>query len=179
MQSRYLLSLLSNHGILKKFHRTHGRHPSCKCRHRNCVSILFVISCENVRVPIACGTGSVSYQVATFCRGSAQNENSESLLVDWERKTISHCDSIPLLEILLNHSQNSPVLANPAIAKWAFVLFHDFLVFFCTENSSTRSSWALFISPISCILRIWVSRRTFSFRDNSSCSRACSLRDSI
>ena len=49
---------------------------------------------------------------------------------------------------------------------------------FCTLNSSTRSSWALFISPISWKFRIWVSRSTFSFIDNSSCSRAFSLRDS-
>ena len=26
--------------------RTHSRRPSCKCRHWNCASILFVISCE-------------------------------------------------------------------------------------------------------------------------------------
>ena len=31
-------------------------------------------------------------------------EEWNSALVDWERKTISHCDSIPLLEVLLNHS---------------------------------------------------------------------------
>ena len=49
---------------------------------------------------------------------------------------------------------------------------------FCTETSSTHCSWALFISPISCILRIWVFRRTFSFTDKSSCSRTCSLLDS-
>ena len=30
----------------------------------------------------------------------------------------------------------------------------------CTENSSTRSSWALFISPNSWIFRIWLSRRS-------------------
>ena len=40
-------------------------------------------------------------QVAGVCRG----DNLEALLVDWERKTISHCDLIPLLEILLTHSQ--------------------------------------------------------------------------
>ena len=49
---------------------------------------------------------------------------------------------------------------------------------FWTENSSTRNSWAPFISPISCIFLIWVSRSAFSFITNSSCSRTCSLRDS-
>ena len=49
---------------------------------------------------------------------------------------------------------------------------------FCTENSSTRSCWALFIAPNSWIFRIWESRRSFSFINNSSCRRACSLRDS-
>ena len=44
------------------------------------------------------------YQMASVCRSSAWNKNLEALLVDWERKTISHCDLIPLLEILLNHS---------------------------------------------------------------------------
>ena len=32
---------------------------------------------------------------------------------------------------------------------------------FCTENSSTRNSWALFNSPISWIPLMWVSRRPF------------------
>ena len=49
---------------------------------------------------------------------------------------------------------------------------------FCSETSSTRSSWGLFISPISCIFVIWVSRSAFSFMTYSSCSRTCSLRDS-
>ena len=47
---------------------------------------------------------------------------------------------------------------------------------FCKENSSTHDSWALFISPIPCIFRIWVSPSTFSFIDNSSCRRTCSRR---
>ena len=37
---------------------------------------------------------------------------------------------------------------------------------FCTENSSTHNSWALFISPITCILLIWVSRSDFSSIDD-------------
>ena len=47
----------------------------------------------------------------------------------------------------------------------------------CTETSSTRTC-AILISPISCIFRNRVSRRTFSFIDNSSCWRTCSRRDS-
>ena len=43
------------------------------------------------------------YQMANVCRGSAWNENLESL-VDWKRKTTSRCDLIPLLEIHLNLS---------------------------------------------------------------------------
>ena len=39
-------------------------------------------------------------QEASVCRGSAWNENSESLQVDWRRETISHCNLIPLLEML-------------------------------------------------------------------------------
>ena len=35
-------------------------------------------------------------------------------LQDWERKTISHCNLVPLHEILLKHSQNSSDLAFPA-----------------------------------------------------------------
>ena len=38
---------------------------------------------------------------------------------------------------------------------------------FCTETSSARYSCALLTSPISCIFRIWVFRRTCSFIDNS------------
>ena len=33
-------------------------------------------------------------QLASVLRGSAYNENLESLQADWKRKTISHCDSI-------------------------------------------------------------------------------------
>ena len=37
---------------------------------------------------------------------------------------------------------------------------------------------SLSISPFSCIFRIWAFRRTFSFMDNSFCSRTCSRLDS-
>ena len=56
-------------------------------------------------------------QVASVCRGSAKNENLKSLLVEWEREKASHCDSIPLLEILHNRSQNSSVIAFGATGK--------------------------------------------------------------
>ena len=57
--------------------------------------------------------------------------------------------------------------------------FMNFFPFLYREYSSTRNSWALFISHISCIFRIWVSPITFSFKDHSSCGRDCSVRDSI
>ena len=69
-------------------------------------------------------------------------------------------------------------LASPATDRWAFCIVSWLSLNFGTENSSTRSSWALFISPILCTLRIGVSRRSFSFIDNSSCSRTCSHLDS-
>ena len=115
-------------------------------------------------------------QEASVCRGCAKHENSESTQADWKRKTISHCNLIPLLEILLNHSICSWTSCNWEVS---FCTVSWFSLNFCTETSSTRSSWALFISPISCILRIWVSRRTFSFIDNPSWRRTCSPRDSI
>ena len=52
------------------------------------------------------------------------------MLVEWERETIFHYDSIPLLEIHLNHSLISSVLAILAIAKLVSVLCRDFLVIF-------------------------------------------------
>ena len=56
-------------------------------------------------------------QEAIVSRGSAWNENLESSQVDWKRLTISHCNLIPILEILLNYSWNSSVLAFPATEK--------------------------------------------------------------
>ena len=47
----------------------------------------------------------------------------------------------------------------------------------CIEGSP-KLTCALFIFSNSCILRICVSRRTFSFRNNSSCNLVCSRRDS-
>ena len=47
----------------------------------------------------------------------------------------------------------------------SFDIVSWFSLNFCTETSSTRSSWTLFICPISCVLRIWVSRSTCSFID--------------
>ena len=63
---------------------------------------------------------------------------------------------------------------------WSEPLYRvmTFSQFLRRKNSSTRNSWALFNSPISCILLIWVSRSAFSFMTNYSCSRTCSLRDS-
>ena len=69
-------------------------------------------------------------QVASVCRGSAWNENLESLLVDWKLETISHYNSIPHLEILQNHSKNSSDLAFPATEKWAAEWSRDFLLSF-------------------------------------------------
>ena len=43
------------------------------------------------------------FQMASVCRGSAWKKNLESLLVNWECKTISHCNLIPLLEIIPKH----------------------------------------------------------------------------
>ena len=56
-------------------------------------------------------------QEASVCRCSAWNEKLESLLVDWERKTVSLCDSNPLIETHLKHSWSSSVLAWIAIVK--------------------------------------------------------------
>ena len=42
-------------------------------------------------------------QVANVCRGSAWNENLESLQVDWKRKTIFHYNLIQYPGILQNH----------------------------------------------------------------------------
>ena len=54
--------------------------------------------------------------------------------------------------------------ASLCIVSWSFLTF-------CTENSSTRNSWALFNSFISWRLLIWVSRGAVSFMTDSSCGR--------
>ena len=119
------------------------------------------------------------YQVASVYRGLARNEDLE-LLLDWPGnvRNFSTAIRLPSLEILQNQSCNSPSLPTLVFVKWVSVSCHDFLSIFCTENSSTRNSWALFNSSISCMLLIWVSRRAFSFMTNSSWSRTCCLRDS-
>ena len=188
-----LLSLLSNRRILRNIHWkwwTHSRRPSCKWRHWNCVSTLFVVSCEKSPRPcsllnwssffVVCKgeffdddlevsqTWKIDYQKrfpvipmysmcqeAGVCRGSAWHENLESLQADWNRKTISHCNLIPRLEILLDHSKTSSVLAFPATVKWAAELSRDFLFIFSTETSAFR-----------CV-------------DNFSCTRTWSRRDSM
>ena len=48
------------------------------------------------------------YQIAGFGRGSTWIDDLERLLADWERETNFHCKSILHLDILLNHSCNSP-----------------------------------------------------------------------
>ena len=103
----------------------------------------------------------------------------ERELGDWKRKTISHCDSIPLLGIHLTPFIEFLCSCLSRICEVSLRVVSWLSLNFCKEKLPTRSSWALFISPISCIFRIWVSRSTFSFRDNSSCGRDCSLRVSI
>ena len=44
------------------------------------------------------------FHMANVCRGFALRKNLESPLADWERWTIFHYDSVPILEILLNRS---------------------------------------------------------------------------
>ena len=57
-------------------------------------------------------------QVASVCGNEAYRVDLESLQVDWKRvKTCFHCNSTPLLEIILIFSKNSSVLEFPATAK--------------------------------------------------------------
>ena len=62
---------------------------------------------------------------------------------------------------------------NPCICEVSCCIVSWLLVsIFCTENLSTRNSWALFNSPISWILLIWISRNVFFSRSASFlCSR--------
>ena len=99
------------------------------------------------------------YQAAIFCRGWAKHEYSESLQVDWKRGTTLHKNLIP---------------RNCEVSCW---IVSWFSLIFWIDISSTFWTCALFIFSNSCILRICVSRRAFSFRNNSSCNRACSRRD--
>ena len=97
----------------------------------------------------------------------AENENLESRLVDSERETISHCASVQLLEIHLNHSLNEFAFAFRTSVKRTLVLSHDFFSIFCSifcaENLSTRHSCALFISHISFMFLTRISRKTITF----------------
>ena len=68
-------------------------------------------------------------QEAGVCRGSAWNENLESLQVHWKRKTISHCNLIPLLKILLEF------ICSCISCNWevSFCIDSWFSLFFCTD----------------------------------------------
>ena len=60
---------------------------------------------------------------------------------------------------------------NSCICEVIFCIVSWLSLYFRTEISSTRNSWALFNSPTSWTLLIWVSRSAFSFMTNSSWSR--------
>ena len=104
-------------------------------------------------------------QAASVRRGLAQNENLESLLVDC-------CDSIPLLEVLLNLSWNSSALAFPAFVKWAMT-FSQLLT---REFVNPYFLSSLHFSHLVHTSNLRIPKA--SFITNSSCSRICSLRDS-
>ena len=218
MQFRNVLSLLPNHRILRKFHRhcrVHSRRPSCKCRHWNCVSTLFVISCEKSLRPCSLWNWSsfswrcarvnslmtisdwikrrklitkkkFSYNPDVFhvSRGRRfsrlSKERELGIIEDWRETR----DNLPLF--FDSTSWNSPesfieFTCSCMSCNWevSFCIVSWFCFNFCTETSSARSSWALCISPTSCMLGIWVSRRTFSFIDKSSCSQTWSRRNSL
>ena len=108
------------------------------------------------------------YQAAIFCRGWATNENSESFHVDWKRETIFHFSRtihrihlfLLLLQLeseLLNSLVSFSKLLHRALMNLYLRSLH-FLHFVLTSN-----------------LRI---SKAFSFRNNSSCNRVCSRRDS-
>ena len=117
------------------------------------------------------------YQMSSVCRGWPKNENSESSQVDWKRETTFHYN-------LISHPEHISRITRRIHLFFHLQLGNELLyclvisLNFCTETSSFRCSCAHLISPISYIFRIWVFRRTFSFRDNSSCSRTCSRLDS-
>ena len=117
-------------------------------------------------------------QEACVSRGSAWNQNLKSLHVDWNVKTISHCDLFPtswtspesFIEFICSCiSSNCEV--NLCIVSWFSFNFsmniHQLLVLEISSLSPTHEHYE------------FVSRRSFSFIDNSFCRRACSLRDSI
>ena len=107
------------------------------------------------------------YHGACFGRGPTLIEDLAQLPADWEREIIFHCKSIVYLDILLNHSVIHPFLQ-------FLYLWNDLLYRGMTFSQLVAQS----IHHISWIFRIRVSRSVFSRRANSSCCRACSLRDS-
>ena len=109
----------------------------------------------------------------------AWNENLESLLVDWKRKTTFHYNLIPHLEILPNHSWNSFVLASPATEKWAFVLSHDFLLIFAVRFVNSQFLSSLQFSHFVHASDFEYLGEPVSFVDNSFCRRTCSRRNSM
>ena len=69
-------------------------------------------------------------------------ERELGITAGWlERKRISHCDSIPLLEIHLNHYRVHLFLH--FLQLWGEPVVSWLSLNFFTENSSTRISWAL------------------------------------
>ena len=117
-------------------------------------------------------------QAAIFCRGWAKHENSESSQVDWKVETIFHCNLIQYLgkspELFIEFIC-SCICCNWEASCW---MVSWFSFNFCVENSSTCCTCAPFIFSNSCILRICLSRRAFSFRNNSSCNRVYSRLES-
>ena len=64
LKFRYLLSLLPNHRTLRNIYKkrgAHGRRPSCKCRHWNCASYSFFLSCH--KSPCADKRGSLTCSI--------------------------------------------------------------------------------------------------------------------
>ena len=110
------------------------------------------------------------YQVATFCRGW---ENSEFLQVHWKPEIIFHYNSIQYPEI-------SRTVQRIQLFLQLLQLQSDWMVSWFSFNfwiviSSTCCSYVLFISSISCILRICVSRKAFChFSQTARCLRALS-----
>ena len=51
----------------------------------------------------------------------------ERLPIDWAGEKSFQCNSILYLEIILNHSCNSPFPVTPVFVKRASVSYHDFL----------------------------------------------------
>ena len=167
-------------------------------RHWNCVWILSVFTCVNSLLGFFARrlgeSNAENWLPKTFsCTPDWFHVSSGNLLsrlsnerelqiiahlLETSDQTSSHCKLTPHLENLQNHSWSSFVLAPLATEKWVFVMSHEFLLIFCTGSSSTRSSWALFDSPITCMLRKLSISENLFFTDNSSSRRTCSRPDS-